>query len=184
MDWIEQIRRYTPKNEQEQADQQLMLQLASTQPLLTRDNLLAHMTCSGFIMNAARDHVLFIHHNIYNAWGWTGGHADGDANFLRVAMREAVEETGVTAITPISEKIVSLEILPVAGHMKRGQYVSSHVHLNVTFALQAPEDAALVVRPDENSAVAWIPVADIDTVVNEDSMIPIYKKIIHAIHTL
>lgn len=184
MNWIEQLAAYKPANEQEAQDQHVMVESAKTQNLLTRDNEVAHMTCSGFIMNAARDHVLFIHHNIYNAWGWTGGHADGDDNFLRVAIREAIEETGVEAITPITENIISLEIIPVFGHMKRGNYVSAHLHFNVTFALQAREDAALIVRPDENSAVAWVPVDQIATIVNEPFMIPIYEKIIAAIQKL
>ena len=49
----------------------------------------------------------------------------------------------------------SLEILTVDGHEKKGVYVPSHLHLNVTYLLEADEDDALSVKPDENSGVAW-----------------------------
>lgn len=185
MEWLQQLQQYIPTTEQEQADKEIFLQCANTySDILTRENKIAHLTCSGFIMNAARDHVLFIHHNIYNAWGWTGGHADGETDFLQVALREATEETGVTAIQPITENIISIENIPVVGHMKKGKYVPAHLHLNVTFALQAPEDAALTIAPEENSAVAWIPVDQIASICNEEYMIPIYEKIIHKIQQL
>jgi len=43
----------------------------------------------------------------------------------------------------------------VDGHVKRGHYVSSHLHLNVTYLLEADEADALAVKPDENSGVVW-----------------------------
>ena len=55
--------------------------------VLVRDNEIAHITSSGFIVNKLRTKVLMIHHNIYNSWGWTGGHADGDEDLLYVAMK-------------------------------------------------------------------------------------------------
>ena len=79
---------------------------------------------------------LMAYHNIYDSWAWTGGHADGEADFLKVAIREAMEETGITRVTPVTEDIFSLEVLTVDGHEKKGAYVSSHLHLNVTYLLE------------------------------------------------
>ena len=50
--------------------------------------------------------------------------------------------------------IFSLECLTVDGHEKRGQYVPSHIHMNVTYLLGAM-DHELRQKPDENSGVAW-----------------------------
>lgn len=97
------------------------------------------MTASSWLLNATHDKVLMIYHNIYHSWAWTGGHADGDRDLLAVAKREAMEETGVTEIRAISEDIFSLEILTVDGHEKRGVYVPSHLHLNVSYLLEADE---------------------------------------------
>ena len=152
----EQIADYKPYNEQEAHDQAVMRQLFATQPdLFTRENQVAHMTASSWLLNATHDKVLMIYHNIYHSWAWTGGHADGDRDLLAVAKREAMEETGVTEIRVISEDIFSLEILTVDGHEKRGVYVPSHLHLNVTYLLEADCEEAVSIKADENSGVAW-----------------------------
>ena len=54
----------------------------------------------------------------------------------------------------------SLEVLTVDGHEKRGAYVSSHVHLNVTYLAVADPAEPLRVKPDENSGVRWVPLED------------------------
>ena len=79
----------------------------------------------------------------------------GDMDLLAVAVREVREESGIPQVLPLSEDIFSLEILTVDGHEKKGAYVPSHLHLNVTYLLQADDGAALSVKPDENSGVAW-----------------------------
>ena len=91
------------------------------------------------------------YHNLYDSWSWLGGHADGDRDLLAVSMREVREESGLTAVRPVSPHIYSLEILTVDGHEKRGAYVSSHLHLNVTYLLEADPAAPVRRKPDENS---------------------------------
>lgn len=56
--------------------------------------------------------------------------------------------------------VFSLEVLTVNGHEKRGAYVGSHLHLNVTYLAQANPDDPLKVKPDENSALRWVPLDD------------------------
>ena len=96
-----------------------------------------------------------VYHKIYDSWSWTGGHADGEENLLAVALREVTEETGVSSVTPVSKDIFSLEILTVDGHEKHGSYVPSHLHMNVTYLLEADEEEPLTVCEDENKGVAW-----------------------------
>ena len=146
--------------------------------VLTRDNPIAHLTSSGFVVNADATKVLMAHHNIYKVWAWTGGHADGEGDLLSVALREAREETGVRHIRPLSEKIASLEILPVWGHVKRGEFVPSHQHLNVSYLLTAEESDALTVREGENTGVAWLPADRLTEITNEWEMDGIYLKLL------
>ena len=113
------------------------------------------MTASAWVVNPARDKVLMVYHRIYDSWSWTGGHADGETDLLAVALREVREETGVRHLRPVSEKIYSLEVLTVDGHEKRGAYVSSHLHLNVTYLIEADEHDTLQVCEAENSGVRW-----------------------------
>lgn len=95
------------------------------------------------------------YHRIYDSWAWTGGHADGESDLLRVAIREAQEESGLKTVVPVTEKPFSIEILTVDGHEKRGAYVPSHLHLNVTYLLRGDESEPLRVKEDENAGVCW-----------------------------
>lgn len=156
----EQILAYRPYNEQEQRDKELIVSFIDSNPdAFRRDNRVAHMTASAWIVNRERTKALMVYHRIYNSWSWTGGHADGETDLLSVAVREAEEETGVHA-KPVSEDIYSLEVLTVDGHEKRGEYVSSHLHMNVTYLLEADESEELRICEDENKGVQWFTLAD------------------------
>lgn len=120
-----------------------------------------------------------LYHNIYNSWPWIGGHADGCENLRSVALRELQEETGVKDAKLVSNEIFSLEILTVDGHVKKGAYVPSHLHLNVTYLAEADEDEALVVKEDENQAVKWWTYEEALEASTEPWLIEhIYKKLI------
>ena len=155
MDIRKQIAAYEPWNEQEALDKIELLSALFEEGIFFRENLRAHMTASAWVVNATRDKILMIYHNIYDSWSWLGGHADGQEDLLSVAVREVQEESGIQKVKPLSEEIFSLEILTVDGHEKRGRYVPSHLHLNVTYLLEAAEDERLQAKPDENSGVAW-----------------------------
>ena len=156
-----QIRSYQPMNEQEERDKELILHCLETEKnIFTRQNRLAHMTASAWIVNPERTKVLMAYHNIYHSWSWLGGHADGETDLLKVALKEAREESGIHHVKPVSEQIYSLEVLTVDGHVKRGEYVSSHLHLNVTYLLQAEETDVLHIKEDENSNVGWFSLED------------------------
>lgn len=180
MNPIKGLEDYVPLNEQEQQDKHVMLDYLKQFPhnILTRENEFAHVTSSGFVMNETLDKVLMVYHNLYKSFAWTGGHADGEADLLAVAMKEACEETGIKCPKPLSEQIMAIDILPVWGHMKKGKYVSSHLHLNVAYVLIASEEEVLQIKEDENSDVAWINVCDIPTHCTEPDMLPVYQKLI------
>ena len=185
MYWDE-IAAYRPRSEQEEADQRQMLDYIRQFPdtILTRDNPIAHFSSPGFVVNADASRVLMAHHNLYRVWAWTGGHVDGEEDFLAVALREAREETGVTHIRPLSDAIASLEILPVWGHVKRGRYVPSHLHLNVSYLLLADENDPLSVREGENTRVGWLPAAELLSYTNEWEMDGVYTKLLERARNL
>lgn len=171
MDLLEQIQQYSPVCEQEGSDKTQMLQwINSGADILTRNNGVAHLTASSWVVSPDRKQVLMIYHNLYNSWAWMGGHADGDGDLFAVAERETMEESGITNLKPLSKDIFSLEILTVEGHVKRGKYVSSHLHLNVTYLFEADPKQPLKIKPDENSGVCWIPVNEVSNRVSEPWM--------------
>ena len=100
---VSQIRRYVPYNEQEEADKALILNwIEKNDDAFLRDNVVAHMTASAWVVDKDRSKVLMVYHNIYHSW-----------------------------------------------------YVSSHLHLNVTYLLEADSEEQVSVKADENSGVAW-----------------------------
>ena len=178
MDLKEMIERFVPFNEQEESDKELMLKyIDDFSDVLTRNNPLCHFTASNWIVNKDKTKVLMIYHNIYDSWAWTGGHADGDSDLLHVAKKEAEEETGLNNLKLLSDGIYAIQILTVDPHVKRGKFVSSHLHLDCCFLFEANEKDNLRIKKDENSGVKWI---DIDKAVdasNEENMKPIYQKL-------
>lgn len=163
------IQNYKPYNEQEEKDKQMMLKYMDTfDNILVRDNEFVHFTASSWAVNPEKTKVLMIYHNIYQSWTWTGGHSDGEADLLKVAIKELKEETGVEKVKILQEDIFSLEALTVDGHWKKGKYVSSHIHLNLTFLLEVDEREILQKKEDENSGVKWIPIEEVDKVSKEE----------------
>lgn len=183
MDLKKEIIDYIPVDEQEKTDKEFILDSINTfDNILDRENEFIHLTSSALVVNKNRDKVLMIYHNIYNSWCWIGGHADGEEDLLSVAKREVEEETSVKNINVLGNgKIMSIDSLPVAGHVKRGKYVNSHVHLSVAYIFEADENEEIKIKPDENSNVAW---QDIDKVVElsaEPHMKNVYQKMINKV---
>ncbi len=181
MDYIKKIMEFIPANEQENQDKKIILDCIEKFPnnILLRENEFAHITSSGFIMNKALDKVLMIHHNIRNTWAWTGGHVDGDTDFLHVAMKEAKEETGINAVAALKDNILSLDILPVYGHVRRNKYVSAHLHLSIAYILIAGEKETLIVNEDENSDVKWFSLDQITEDFFDIKDVYLYNKLIY-----
>lgn len=186
MNWAREIRAYLPQNEEEEAARRIILTHIARSPhtVLTRENEEAHLTVSAFVVNADASRVLMAHHDLYRVWAWLGGHADGDGDLLAVALREAREESGVVHVRPLSPAIASLDLLPVWGHFKRGKYVPSHLHLNVTYLLVADERDPLRHREGENSAAAWLPADRLLEQTNEWQMDGIYSKLLDRARAL
>lgn len=185
MDLKKTIQDFQPYNEQEEKDKEMILRYIDTfKDVLTRENEFGHFTSSAFVVNKNRDKVLMIYHNIYDSWAWTGGHADGEADMLGVALREVQEETGIKNIKPVMTEIFCLDTLPVLGHEKRGNYVSAHIHLSVAYLVEADENELIVIKEDENSGVKWITIDKIVEKSTEPHMQHVYKKAIEKMKTI
>lgn len=180
MDFINEIQNYLPVNEQETADRNVILDLISVygQNLLSRENAAVHVSSSGFIVNQLVTKTLVVYHNIYKAWTWTGGHADGEPNLLNVALKEAQEETGLCKIRPLSELPAVLDILSVPAHIKNGKYISAHLHISVGYLLAADENQPIFIKADENSGVQWILLGDLFKYCTEPEMAGVYRKLL------
>ena len=96
MDLRQKIENYIPFNEQEEKDKEQFLKFIDTfDDVLTRDNIFGHFSASAFVVNKERNKMVVVYHIINDGWIYPGGHADGEDDFLSVAVREVEEETGL-----------------------------------------------------------------------------------------
>jgi len=184
----EAVAAFVPFNDQEAADKQVILHALDTNPRCFERNAQAHMACSIWVVDPKMEQTLLVYHNIYDSWSWIGGHADGEHDLQAVALRELQEETGVghARIVPCGPgNIYSLEVLTVSGHEKRAAYVSSHLHLNITYLAVADPAEPIRVKPDENSGVRWAPLEDAIRLSSEPWIRDrIYRKLIAKLEPL
>ncbi len=181
----ETIERYIPCCEQEENDKRMILRYMDIfEDTLFRTNETAHFTASAWVVNRERNRVLMVYHNIYDSWSWTGGHADGEEDMLAVALREVSEETGLENVKAVSEDVFSMEILTVDAHFKKGKYVVPHLHLNLTYLIEADEGQMLKIKPDENSGVKWFGPDEAVEASTEPEMKIIYRKLNEKLFSL
>ena len=178
MDLKQKIQNYTPFNEQEENDKEQMLNFIDNfDDVLTRNNSFGHFSSSAFVVNKEKTRMVVVYHNIYDAWIYPGGHADGEEDLLSVAVREVEEETGLK-VKILDGNMFAIQSLPVKGHIKHGKYVSAHTHFDVVYLLEADDTIPLVYREDESKGVKWIPFEEADNNTMCDFIRPVHKKLI------
>lgn len=130
-----------------------------------------HVTGSAWVVDPDGDQVLLTHHRKLDIWVQLGGHADDDPDPQRVALREAMEESGLSGLEPVSTQVFDLDIhlIPARG----GE--PAHEHFDVRYAIRATTDTAFRVSP-ESKALAWVPVAGMHHLTTEPSMLRMCAK--------
>ncbi len=126
------------------------LELLQLPPCYFRDYLPGHITGSSWIIDESYSHALLVHHVKLNKWLQPGGHADGDENIVRVALREAQEETGLKSLTLITNEIFDIDIHPIPARADFPQ----HLHFDVRFIFKASKNEVILVSKESNH-VAW-----------------------------
>jgi 8-oxo-dGTP pyrophosphatase MutT (NUDIX family) len=129
-----------------------------------------HVTGSAWIVNQQRTHVLLTHHRKLNRWLQLGGHSDGEDNPLRVACREAVEESGL-AVEPVCDLLFDIDIHLIPAR----QDDPAHHHFDARFALTTVGGDAYRVS-DESHALCWVKIDQIEAVTTEPSMLRMARK--------
>ena len=183
MNLKKELENYVPFDEQEKRDKEQFLKFISAfDDVLKRENIFGHFTASAFVVNKERTKMLVVHNIINDGWMYPGGHADGEKDLLSVALREVEEETGLKAHI-LDKSIFSIQSLPTRGHIKRGKYVSAHIHLDILYLFEADEKELLSFREDESKGVKWVPFEEALDEEMCNFIIPIHKKLIEKLNS-
>jgi len=183
MDLISFLENYKGADDLEEAERQALLYFmrAFGDTAYSRDNQVAHLSTCSWVLNKDRTKVLMGYHNIYQSWAWLGGHADGDKDLCRVAIKEAEEESGLQGIKALSDKPIDINALSVVSHVKRGKAVPMHIHYNAVYLLEGDESQPLFAKEDENKAVKWVNLEDVISICTEPHIIPYYQRVIEKV---
>ena len=115
----------------------------------TRERLAGHFTGSAWLVDRSGTRVLLTHHRKLGRWLQLGGHADGDTDLGRVALREAEEESGLRGLT-LEPGVFDLDRHWIPARAD----VPAHWHYDVRFVVRAGDDEAFVVS-EESLDLAW-----------------------------
>jgi 8-oxo-dGTP pyrophosphatase MutT (NUDIX family) len=145
--------------------------VASEPRCFEREHAAGHVTGSAWILDRERRHVLLTHHRKLDLWLQLGGHADGDPDLPRVALREAREESGVDAIVLVSEAVFDVDVHPIPA---RGNE-TGHCHYDVRYLFEADRAAPLRVSR-ESKALAWVALDRVASVATDASVLRMVAK--------
>lgn len=116
-----------------------------------RETLIGHITGSAFLLNNDGSRFLLMHHKKLDRWMQPGGHCDGVANVLAVAIREAEEESGISGIVPVrGQTIFDIDIHAIP---ERGSE-PSHLHFDIRYLLRTTTSNTLI-QNGESHALEW-----------------------------
>jgi 8-oxo-dGTP pyrophosphatase MutT (NUDIX family) len=151
------------------------LELLSNQNCFERTHLPGHITGSAWIVDRNRTQTLLVHHAKLNKWVQPGGHADGDENILRVALREAEEETGLKNLTVITSVPFDVDIHTIP----QRKNFPEHLHFDIRFLIEASRDEQIIVS-EESHDVKWIPLRSLEDYTIERSVLRMKEKLLRG----
>lgn len=121
-----------------------------------RERLAGHFTASCWLISADSQRLLLTHHRKLQRWLQLGGHADGDRDLARVALKEAEEESGLTGLVLDDPAIFDLD----KHWIPERKDVPGHWHYDVRFVIRALGGEDFVLS-EESLELAWRPVVEV-----------------------
>lgn len=136
-----------------------------------------HITGSAWVVSHDGQRHLLLHHRKLNRWLQPGGHADGDTNVANVALREAIEESGIPRLRIVQETPLDVDVhLIPARYANDGALIEeAHEHHDIRFLVKAEGDDPIVVS-DESHDVQWFTSEQVTAQTDEESVLRLLKK--------
>lgn len=148
---IDLLHSYYPTAPEEIAFKATMLNFINQYPdCFERSLEIGHITASAWLVNKNSTKALLMHHAKLNRWFQLGGHCDGQADVMAVAIKEAQEESGIKHIAPVTSTIFDIDIHLIPANSREQE----HYHYDVRFLLQITSDED-VVQNSESKELRW-----------------------------
>lgn len=169
---LQQLQSYQQKHPEEmQVVQRFAAFVAEYPRCFERDCWAGHITGSCWLVNTAATHILLTHHKKLDKWLQLGGHSDGDADTLAVALREAEEESGLKVIPWRDSSIFDLDVHKIPARRDAPE----HYHFDVRYVMQVSQDENYQVS-DESHDLAWVDIEEIEGYTREASIMRMQCK--------
>ena len=162
---------YIPSKEELIYKKDLLFFIMNNKECFERTLEKGHITASAWLLNPDKTKALLMHHKKLGIWCQPGGHSDGDPDTLRVAIKEAEEESGLKGIVPLSQEIFDIDIHKIPSKKD----VTSHLHYDIRFLLHSPKEDRLTSN-EESFALKWISKKITDLPSKERSVIRMHEK--------
>ena len=112
-----------------------------------------HITGSAILINQTVDKILMNYHTSLNRWLNFGGHCDGEEDVFNVAIRETMEESGLTEFKPVGADVVDIDIHPIPANPKKGE--PAHEHFDIRYIMQMTADQKPILS-HESLKLQWM----------------------------
>ena len=166
------LKRHQPFDEEESTMLEQTIQFVrNNNDCFERHLTIGHVTGSAWIVSPDRREVVLLHHAKLDRWFQPGGHADGDSDILRVALREAEEETGLRDIKVVSPAIFDIDVHMIPARVSEPE----HIHYDIRFLLEASTGQPFI-QTRETKEVRWVDVSEIAVLTTEKSIIRMNNK--------
>jgi len=141
-----------------------------------RERLAGHFTGSAWLVSADGERVLLTHHRKLDRWLQLGGHADGDRNLARVALKEAEEESGLSGLVLEHGALFDID----KHWIPERRDVPGHWHYDARYVVRAVGSEQFAIS-EESLALAWREIRDVAAAVidapdNDDSLPRMAKR--------
>lgn len=163
---------YQPANEVENQSLNFICQFVEENELYwSRKTLAGHLTASAWITDRDRERAVLLHHKKLNIWVQPGGHIDeADEGLLQASYREAMEETGVTDLTPVSKLPFDVDVHRIPARKSEPE----HWHLDIRFWFKTNQ--ADLNANEESHDMGWFTKSEIEALTDEESVLRMVRK--------
>jgi len=175
---IDMLERYERAHPGEVACARRILELVRAHDdCFDRRCLPGHITASAWIVSHDHTRFLMTHHRKLGRWLQLGGHADGEANVLDVALREAREESGMQHFSvphsapPAAPMPVDIDVHRIPAHGGEPE----HEHHDIRFLFVAAGEQALRIS-DESNDLRWFELRQLDALGTDESVHRLARK--------